>query len=170
MKEKIFIFLDIDGVLNSLESLICYNEIDISFINIKRLNYLIENLLIKYQVEIIISSSWRVVHSITEIIEFFTINGFNYPTFITNITPILNTPNRIRGDEIQEYINLYDVKSYIIIDDNSDMLLSQMNNFIQTNFLEGLTFKDCIKILNHFNIDIEYDLRFHTFKFKTTGI
>lgn len=170
MNSKICIFLDIDGVLNSLESVICNNESDISVVNIIRLNYLIENLLKVYDVEIVISSAWRIIHSIDEIKEIFNTYQFKYSSLITSITPILNTPQKIRGNEIELFINNNNVDKYIIIDDNSDMLETQLPNLLQTNFLEGLTFKDCIKILNHFNINIDYDLKFHTFKFETKGI
>ena len=49
-----------------------------------------------------------------------------------------------RGYEIQRYIDLFDVKTYCIIDDDADMLESQMNNFVQTS--ENQDHPDCVDI------------------------
>lgn len=53
----------------------------------------------------------------------------------------------VRGNEINKWIrNNNDVlgsylefKNYVILDDDNDMLLTQKDNFIQTNHLFGLT-------------------------------
>lgn len=52
-----------------------------------------------------------------------------------------------RGYEIQEYLdNHSNITNYVIIDDNSDMLESQMKNFLQTDLKTGLTKNDYPKI------------------------
>ena len=63
------------------------------------------------------------------------------------------TPDRgvVRGHEIEQWLSENTVESYVIIDDEDDMLKKQMGNFVQTNAKYGLTDKDaeaCIKILN----------------------
>lgn len=57
-----------------------------------------------------------------------------------------------RGHEIQEWLDRNDVESYVIIDDQSDMLKSQSSNFVKIDPQKGLTKEDaylCIKILNN---------------------
>ncbi len=59
-----------------------------------------------------------------------------------------------RGVEIDNWINWNtgdEEFRYVILDDDSDMLLSQKDNFIQTDSLKGLSKDDvekAIKILN----------------------
>lgn len=59
---------------------------------------------------------------------------------------------RKRGYEIQEWLdNNPDVTHYVILDDNSDMLDSQLGNFVKTDMFRGLCGADAekaIKILN----------------------
>lgn len=58
-----------------------------------------------------------------------------------------------RGNEIQAWLDAHpEVESYVIFDDDNDMLPSQMNNFIQTDEFYGITLKDAemaIKILKN---------------------
>lgn len=73
--------------------------------------------------------------------------------FVDNI--IDQTPriaHAIRGTEIQSYIDNHKdiIKNYVIIDDDSDMLDSQLDNFVQTDYKYGLTddmVSKCTKIL-----------------------
>ena len=45
-----------------------------------------------------------------------------------------------RGDEIQDWLDRYpEVTGYCILDDDSDMLDSQLRNFVQTDMDYGLT-------------------------------
>ena len=57
-----------------------------------------------------------------------------------------------RGGEIQTWLNNHlDVDNYVIIDDDGDMLDSQLFHFVQTNFEDGITELEtnwAIKILN----------------------
>lgn len=160
------IFLDIDGVFNSEKY---YRqrkdftpwdeakEFDPVCVN------LFNNIIGNTGAKIVISSCWR--------------NGnLNYLQTLFNMVGIYGdvigeTP-RLRFDikasiprglEIQEYIEtqyVYDyklghrflLKSYVIMDDSSDMLYCQKDNFVNTNNLVGLTKEDCdtaIRILNN---------------------
>ena len=49
-----------------------------------------------------------------------------------------------RGYEIQQYINDNNIKDYVIIDDDNDMLSSQMNNFVRT--ANNINHTDCVDI------------------------
>jgi len=57
-----------------------------------------------------------------------------------------------RGGEIQTWLDKHpEVENYVIIDDDNDMLDSQLYHFVQTNYEDGLTeveTKRAIKILN----------------------
>ena len=58
----------------------------------------------------------------------------------------------IRGEEIKQYLEEHtDIKSYVILDDDSDMLDEQLFNFVQTDGFEGITIREvklCKSILN----------------------
>jgi hypothetical protein len=57
----------------------------------------------------------------------------------------------VRGCEIQDWIHDGKVGNYVIIDDSTDMLWTQRNNFVKIDPHVGLTANDvrlCIDILN----------------------
>ena len=163
------IFLDIDGVLNS-EKLI----LKLSKNNIKEYsdsgvyNFLDENIINelsnfckKYKIYIVISSSWRHFY-FDDTIKDLTKNKYKklHPLmpYIIGQTPRLykekengSSEQLCRGDEIQYYIDTYNIKNYVILDDDSDMLDSQLEHFIQTDYKYGLldeNFEQMKKILN----------------------
>lgn len=95
--------------------------------------------------KIVISSTWRmsglrVMQTMWEMRDL--------PGEVIDITPKLNTP---RGEEIAEWLRENQVDSYVIIDDDADMLPEQLSNFVQTDCQYGLTLQkalDCVNILN----------------------
>lgn len=136
------IFLDIDGVLNSYATLY-----KITTEKLKLLNDLIE----LTGAKIVISSSWRIG---SKDVKDFLDKNFSKSTFI------LNNPNQElidnifykntigltdtfgpgRGDEIQRWLDSHeDIESYVILDDDLDMLDEQLYNFVQTDTYFGLT-------------------------------
>ena len=83
------------------------------------------------------------------------LKGFKYELY--DVTPRLwhKGVGTQRGEEIQSWMNKEseknEIESYVILDDDSDMLPEQMNNFIHVDSNIGLTDKDvftAIKILN----------------------
>ena len=172
------LFLDIDGVLNSENwlgyRLYCiknnmFNEV-INFVNtnderikyklsmiddraIANLNRIIEETGCK----VVLSSSWR---SSIESENIFTQNllklkGFKYEFY--DVTPRLwfSDFSIRRGEEIKFWLDKesekHEIESFVILDDDSDMLPEQMNNFIHVDGQVGLTDRDvltAIKILN----------------------
>lgn len=155
------VFLDIDGVLNSKEfyeglpykkydSYLdagyteeqAYGMVNLDSVPIAKLNYLIS----QTGVKIVVSSSWRGDSALQEI---FTIMGI--PHFI-DITPYHK--DRHRGTEIQMWLDKHpEVENYVILDDDNDMLDSQLEHFVQTDWMKrGLNdenVKQAIKILNN---------------------
>ena len=157
-----FVFIDIDGVINSRDWNRYYMESnfkyfpdidpDIDFRAIKRINKLVESTGAK----IILSSSWRFY--LSETINRLRNSGLKYP--ITDIIkgeeciyhenwPDVEHPTR--GDLIENFIKENPCDNYIILDDVNDMTDKQQSHFIKTSIEYGFTDKDlkkAIKILN----------------------
>lgn len=151
------IFLDIDGVLNVRT--IEYDEYGALFHP-----HFIDNLrtiIDKTNAKIVISSSWR-FEGLERMQAMW--KDRNLPGEVIDITPYLGN-HTIRGYEIEEWLYKHTPENYVIIDDDSDMLQSQKNNFVCTfknmnhsDYIDlgyGLT-KECaekaIKILTNENI------------------
>lgn len=170
------IFLDIDGVLNSEKwykerfdkklypNLEGYPLCEFDPLTIEQLNLLTD----KTNAKIVISSTWRMGRTIDELKKLFEEVGIKGE--IIGITPHLTFSDGHgvdRGNEIKRWIDLncirwwdkiFDEKeknitleSYVILDDDPDMLLEQKDNFVRTSWRDGLTAlhtRKAIKILN----------------------
>lgn len=152
-KKKVrLIFIDIDGVFNSLtyyksdrfnnEPTYPLSEFDTECV--KRYMNIIE----KTGAKTVISSSWRFTDGLRNIMEHV---GFYGTALDFEVTPYLGT---IRGLEIKAYLDEYEdkhigeeVESYCIIDDETDMLYEQKDNFVNTNINFGLTDEDADKVI-----------------------
>lgn len=159
------IFLDIDGVLNherfykerfekrndayKLER--PYSEIDPECVN--NLNQLVK----ETQAKIVISSTWR-NSGLKYCEDALKFHGFDGE--IIDITPNLRSENCLRGNEILKWTkdnqhlvgDHYNFTEYVILDDDSDMLYWQRNNFLLIDRFVGLTMGDVFrakKILNN---------------------
>lgn len=118
--------------------------------------------------EIVISSSWRKTFDLNELQDLFEENGFKYPEKIIGITeifyewlkPKIHCPS-IRGLEIKVWLDLNvrktptgfnnDLYNYCILDDDSDMLLEQKDNFVKTATGYGLTEHCAEKVIDILN-------------------
>jgi len=161
------IFLDIDGVLN-----VCTKQRD-EFGSIFHKEFVdnLRHIVEETNAKIVITSTWR-FSGLNTMKEMWLKR--NLPGEVIDITPFKskkekktlgwsNLPFRERcerGEEIKDWLELNEVDSYCIIDDDCDFLTEQMCRFIQTsdnwghpNNIEGygLT-NDCsslaIQILN----------------------
>lgn len=164
------IFLDIDGVLNSQETL--RKGIRISNEHVLRLHKITTSI---PDCKIVISSSWRVVHKLDEIIFVLWNAGLRnaHKTTIIGMTPVWKTEYEVkfntgqqltssivgayscRGEEIQAWISNFKskelIKNYCIIDDTFDFLPNQQSRFIQTSNeigLQDVQVEEAIKLLN----------------------
>lgn len=101
---------------------------------------------------VVISSTWRMGKSIEELQEIFSYCGGTFR--IISKTPHTGYE---RGTEISKWLednikpethgcHYFDFYRYVIIDDDSDMLLNQRFNFFQTDNYSGLTPNTCYKI------------------------
>lgn len=151
---KKIIFLDIDGVLvteshlrnisGMLSSTLAkdgHTVFDPNAVsNLKKI-------LTKTDAEIVISSTWRIgigTEGMRKIWE-----GRNMPGNIIGCTQSLIGNNR--GKEIQNWLDTNQCDSFVIIDDEDDMLISQLNNFVQTTSFRGLTNKAAEKAIKCLN-------------------
>lgn len=143
------LFLDIDGVLNSEKyyqngrTNLSYPLSEIDPASVDLINYIVSETGCK----IVLSSSWR-LNGLNECNNIFKKVGLPK---IYDITPI-HSVRGCRGEEIQEWLKTKQVESYVILDDDRDMLPEQQPHFINTYFVTGVTKENanqCIKILNN---------------------
>lgn len=151
------IFLDFDGVITTLKSNWAIDNEKVE---------LVKQICDATGAKIVISSSWR-RYSLEQTIEAITNqesvhghNPFPYPEYIVDITSRMYAfkhGNRethyglCRGVEIAQWLSEHqDVTDYVILDDDSDMLLCQKKKFIKTHALRGISKRNvekAIKIL-----------------------
>jgi hypothetical protein len=174
MKIKPIIFLDIDGVFNcqlfyKSQEYDDYKQAkkqlrkDVKKERIDRLDYYsgqickerikwFSDLCEEIDAEVVISSTWRLGKTIDELQEIMDYCGGSFK--------IISKTERLgyeRGIEISKWLkdnikpethgcHYYDFHKYVIIDDDSDMLLNQRFNFFQTDNYSGLTPNTCYRI------------------------
>ncbi len=132
------IFLDIDGVLNTSEDISEGVHLNPKFV--KRVNRLIEFGRKSGPVTVCISSSWRVIYSLDDIVKMLRATGMRAIVNWSE-TPIINSNDRRRGDEIEQWLesNKGRLQGYVILDDDSDFLDYQKSFHIKTEWTEGFT-------------------------------
>ena len=159
---KKFVFLDIDGVLNSVnffkekslskrwrEFREKYENkhvaIGLASIDPKAVE-LLNKLTETTGARIVVSSSWRGDYALQTV---FSLAGIIEPIY--GETP--RSEHRCRGAEIEAWLEeRKEPYKYVILDDDSDMLDTQHSNFIHTDRKVGLTeenVNEAIKILSN---------------------
>lgn len=168
------IFLDFDGVITNVESKYCLNN--------KKME-LVKRICDETGAKIVISSSWRVKDVETTLKSISESSRGNDPfilaEYVIDITPRFHFKyddkyiTIHRGEEIQYIIDKYKYKAYrepnldlkdrldnyVILDDDTDMLLWQADHFIKTDPYEGIVESDvekAISILNNKSLYIKY--------------
>lgn len=161
------LFLDFDGVLNHEQFYVKRHEADFKgygehpirefdFNSVKVLNYIIE----QTNAKVVISSTWRIGKSIEELQEI--LNSVGFKGEIIGKTPNLRSVGDFvyRGNEILKWIKdneemigqpYHEFENYVILDDDSDMLYWQKDNFLLVDRWVGLTMhiaNTAIRILN----------------------
>jgi len=137
------IFLDFDGVVNAFsepESLRCLSQGCVANLN---------TLLDRSGANIVVTSTWRILHSLADLRQILVNAGLKYPERVIGVTP---RNDGIRGKQIERWLENYpeEVEAFVILDDDSDM-----GNFsgklVRTDSDIGLTDLDvekALKILN----------------------
>lgn len=136
MKDQKIIFLDIDGVLN----VYCEGRDEYGCTFHKHFEDNLRWIINKTNAKIVISSTWR-MSGLKIMKEMWIKRGL--PGEVIDITPI-KTHGVNRGVEIQQYIDDNNITSYCIIDDDDDMLPSQIDNFVKTS--NNPSHVDCVDI------------------------
>ena len=165
------IFLDIDGVLNSElyfrgycrypSTTIKHPQNHIDRGAVETLNTLIKNT----DAKVVVSSTWRLSYSKEELQGF--LNEFGFAGEVIGVTPDYSRAlNTVRGNEILGWIRdndtllckSYDAYAeYVILDDDTDMLFWQRNNFVHVDRYCGITptiVRKATRILNNCQGDV----------------
>lgn len=127
-------FLDVDGVLNM------HNSGGMYALNRNRLR-LLEEIIKDTGANIVVSSTWRnypdAMKKLSHKLGYRGLKIFG----VTDRLGFSETGERYyRGHEIQKWLDEHpEVENYVILDDDSDMLDSQLRNFVQTDGMIGLT-------------------------------
>ncbi len=107
---------------------------------------------------VVLSSSWRWQNNQKEndkIVEALRLRGFKYNFY--DITPkiYMDEFGTQRGTEIKTWMDreleMTEIESYVILDDDNDMLPEQMDNFILVNNQYGLSDIDVFKAIEILN-------------------
>lgn len=154
------LFLDFDGVLNSEQSKIFWRnqkdqttwEQEMKTYEGGMLEYIakeycpialsnLEELLRRNtDLKIVVSSSWRVSRTVQELKELF-LSKLISDAIIDKTESFHN----VRGIEIQKWLNEHlEVTRYVIVDDDSNMIDSQIDNFVKTSSLHGFQYGDLL--------------------------
>lgn len=147
------IFLDIDGPLVNLRGYLMDDTVDRNAVK------LINRLCIETGSNLVISSTWRADGEL-EMSQSLKLMGFGFatmyygglnteaePSWRTRLSELTDDENTMmeigRGLQIKEYLDKHpEVDSYIIIDDDEDMLEDQLDNFIHVDEVEGFGVRD----------------------------
>ncbi len=133
------IFLDVDGVLNSVKDKFSQTLETSSHL------MLLSELVQRTNAEIVLSSSWRGVPSLRRVLD-DKLHEVN--VVIASVTRSL--PGT-RGVEIKDWLIDKNVDSFVILDDDDDMDEMTNTNLVLVNANNGLQRKDvenALKILN----------------------
>jgi len=152
------IFLDIDGVLNSVEQSIA-NRLDQSDVRLYRIDPvrvgLLRWLVDQTDAKIVISSTWRYGHTLQWFEGYFEALGWLAP--VIGLTPKLD---KIRGLEVQAWLDaddemVGDVEKYVILDDDSDFLDGQP--LVHCSSVCGLSLKEVIAAVDILGVGVSGD-------------
>ena len=160
------IFLDIDGVLNSIDSMVAYHYLkipqrsrELDLISIGLLKALCD----KTEAKICISSTWRIGRTVQDFIDIFQSYGWEDSPII-GMTPIMRSHGIYRGHEIQHWLDEHpEVENYVILDDDSDMLEPQFGNFVSISSVNGFRSKHyckCLRLFGYPNEGLENQVNF----------
>jgi hypothetical protein len=151
------LFLDIDGVLNSQRSCIAFGGFPHEVTGFHREMFdevalrLIRGIVKQADAKVVLSSSWRITHAYDYV-------GKHLELPIIDATPTRWEPGQVRGHEIAAWLEAHpEVESYVIVDDDPDMLPEQMERFVHTNNFNGFEWAHAARMAELFGIDL-YDV------------
>ena len=147
------IFLDIDGVLNSEETVKKGIRSDRGYIGIDPfLTAIFNRIIFATDAKIVLSSTWRKLDTSRDevrrrVMDFIDVTP---DTFLMGESAWSE-----RGDEIQAWLDHHpEVEKYAIIDDDNRAMEQHGDNYFQTFWNEGLTEGIAATIIQHLNNEI----------------
>lgn len=142
-------FLDFDGVL-------CTAKTNFRLIDIYSVGFL-QWVCEAANVKVVITSTWRFSNPKEFFDNLFGFNNIHNDWATIDLRD--DNANRIRGDEIQEWLNRHpEVDQYLILDDDTDMLRTQMVHFRKICAYDGIKYNDMEFIRKYFGLDwVPYD-------------
>ena len=158
--KKLIIFLDFDGVVNTIyyreyprlnKTLFNYAHAADGFVNNRQAIEWLNELYKRYDYEIVVTSTWRYSCDYKQILYN---SGLDSSIEILGATPKLNDCKR--GDEIAQWIidNHMEDRDVIILDDDDDMGIMS-NSLIKCDGLLGFTIYEYMECLQRFQ-DLGY--------------
>lgn len=144
------LFLDIDGVVNCVST----QQRHRGYIGIDPyMAFMVGKIQLDTDCQVVLSSTWRLYPDMREEV------AQQVVPFI-DVTPDhqggANWGAKPRGNEIQEWLDKHpEVTRYAILDDNSDMLDSQLPNFFKTEWEVGITEEIAKQVTEHLNAEEE---------------
>lgn len=131
------LFLDVDGVLNSHKT---GGRYALKKNCLRRLQRIVE----ETSCEIVLSSTWRRdEYAFKRLCKVLSYRG------ISILDKTIYIPSGPRGLEIEEWLHRNPTEKYAILDDDSDMLDTQLKNFFQTDGDYGLTETIAYRVIFH---------------------
>jgi hypothetical protein len=149
------IFLDIDGVLNSALSLYSGQYSHLNKWGIDRnIISAYKKFTEKHNIKTVIISTWRErANGKNSEMEKIILDESGVGIKVDGLTPSLG---KKRGFEVEDFVKKYNVKNYVIVDDQDNFFPHQIERFVKTDIALGLTLYDIKKILSILNItDLE---------------
>jgi hypothetical protein len=158
MRAERILFLDIDGVLNSVKFMKARHEAGERNVGhaldptaVAQLQRVVD----ETGCEIVLSSTWRLIHSLSDMRGMLIAAGMRHPVPLIDKTPCLDRRhgsievNPGRGKEVQAWIDMRMFTGpFCCIDDDTDFMPHQ--NLVRTDHMEGMTAEHadrCIEIL-----------------------
>lgn len=142
------LFLDIDGVLNSSVGWERDKPNSWQYVTpecVTTLKWVLDTC---PDVKIVVSSTWRRHFKIEAFRAMFDAIGLDGDK-IVGYTP-MRMSDRLRGHEIQEYLDDHtDVTGFVIVDDTDDMV-HLSDRFVHTDMTDGLTEINAVEIVRRF--------------------
>lgn len=109
------VFLDFDGVLNNDAWIYSHSERGFGHIDPSRVQ-LVNDLLHRTGAHVVVSSAWRILHSLPGLRRGLAAKGFR-----GRIVGVTDRAGHIRGHEIGRWLEENGKRPFVILDDNSDM-------------------------------------------------
>ena len=147
------IFLDMDGVLQSPRYCVAIGETGLLSALEPAAMHMLRNLVVESDAKIVLSSSWRLgMDNPSTIKKIFQCCGFKALAAAFHDDWKTRYISGYRGDEIADWLSNHpEISNYLILDDDSDMLESQKEHFVQTDHMNGFLlehYDQARKILN----------------------